>query len=118
MESKILRMCVNWKVLLGAAVAGLVLWVVAPGALAAIIPVVLVAVCPLSMLLMMRAMHDGPATNGGGDAGEESADRGRALADLKAQLARTQQEQETLSRRIARMEAGADAAARRSTADQ
>src|SRR6266550_2751301 len=45
----LLGMCLNWKVLAGLAVVGLLVLVVA-------LPLLLVAACPLSMLFMMRGM--------------------------------------------------------------
>jgi choline-glycine betaine transporter len=55
-------MCVNWKVVGGvvAVAAGMVLF--APTRVAALAPLMVVAVCPLSMLLMMRYMH-GPKSS-------------------------------------------------------
>lgn len=52
-----LRMCFNWKVLAGLAVLGLAVWVLAPGAAAAALPVLLALACPLSMLFMMQSMR-------------------------------------------------------------
>ncbi len=50
-------MCLNWKVVAGAVAfaAGLVLF--APAQVSALAPLLIVAVCPLSMLLMMRGMQ-------------------------------------------------------------
>lgn len=47
-----MRMCFNWKVIAGLAAVGLGIYVVAPGLIASALPVLLVLVCPLSMLLM------------------------------------------------------------------
>lgn len=55
---KMLRACLNWKVIGGLTVVGLGLWLVAPNLLAAALPVLLLAVCPLSMMLMMRSMGE------------------------------------------------------------
>ena len=54
---KMLRMCLNPKVLLALAAAGVAVWLLAPGALAAALPLLLLAACPLSMVLMMAMMH-------------------------------------------------------------
>lgn len=48
--------CLNWKVLAGLAVVGLIVLVVAPQLIWAALPILLVAACPLSMLFMMRSM--------------------------------------------------------------
>src|SRR2546428_7158602 len=52
----LLGMCLNWKVLAGLAVVGLIVLVVAPQFIWAALPILLVAACPLSMLFMMRGM--------------------------------------------------------------
>lgn len=52
-----MRMCFNWKVLAGLGAIGLAIWVVAPGAAAAALPLLLILACPLSMLFMMGAMN-------------------------------------------------------------
>jgi hypothetical protein len=59
-----LGMCLNWRVLagLGAVAAGVALF--APGYALAILPLLLLAVCPLSMVAMMFAMK-GMAGMGG-----------------------------------------------------
>ena len=59
---KMLRMCLNWKVIGGLSVVGLGIWLVAPNLIAAAIPLLLIAVCPVSMLLMMKAMGGGSET--------------------------------------------------------
>lgn len=54
------KMCLNWKVLAGLAAVGISVAVVAPQAALALLPLLLLAACPLSMLLMagmgMRGM--------------------------------------------------------------
>lgn len=54
-----LKMCFNWKVLTGLGAVGLAIWVVAPGAALAALPLLLILVCPLSMVLMMGMMGRG-----------------------------------------------------------
>lgn len=48
--------CLNWKVIAAVAAIGIVVYALAPAAVAAAVPLLIVAACPLSMLLMMRAM--------------------------------------------------------------
>ena len=48
--------CFNWKVIAALAATGIGLYALAPGAAAAAVPLLILAVCPLSMLLMTRAM--------------------------------------------------------------
>ena len=54
---KMLKMCLNWKVLASLAATGVGVYVVAPGLVPAAVPILLVAACPLSMLLMMWGMQ-------------------------------------------------------------
>jgi hypothetical protein len=49
-----LHICLNWKVVAALAAVGLGIWVVAPNLVWAVVPVLVVLACPLSMLLMMR----------------------------------------------------------------
>ena len=53
-------MCLKWQVLAGAAVVAAGLWLAAPGLFAAAAPLLFLAVCPLSMVLMMRGMSRSP----------------------------------------------------------
>jgi hypothetical protein len=54
---KVLRMCLNWKVLASLTAVGVGVYLFAPGLLAGAIPVLLLAACPLSMVLMMWGMR-------------------------------------------------------------
>ena len=63
---KMLRACLNWKVIGGLVVAGVGTWLVAPNLLAAAFPVLLLAVCPLSMVFMMRGMQGEHGSNSKG----------------------------------------------------
>jgi hypothetical protein len=58
-------MCIDKRVVAGAAAVGLLVWAVAPGTLAAAVPFLLVAICPLSMLLMMKMMNSGGRVRAG-----------------------------------------------------
>ena len=51
-----LKMCLNWRVLAGLAAVGVGIYVFAPSLALAAAPFLLMAACPLSMLLMMRGM--------------------------------------------------------------
>lgn len=48
--------CFNWKVIAALGAVGVALWGVAPGLAAGALPLLVLAACPLSMILMMRAM--------------------------------------------------------------
>jgi len=54
--------CLNWRVIVGLAVVGLGVWVAAPNLLGAAVPLLLTAICPLSMLAMVVSMGRGRAT--------------------------------------------------------
>jgi len=56
---KILNMCLNWKVLVGLAVVGIAVFVINPHLALGVLPLLLLAVCPLSMLFMMKSMGGG-----------------------------------------------------------
>lgn len=54
---KLVRCCINWRVVAALLVLGGALWLVAPGYAWAALPLLLVAICPLSMLLMLPGRH-------------------------------------------------------------
>lgn len=51
-----LRHCLNPKVLAALAAIGIAAFILAPQAATAILPFLLIAACPLSMILMMKTM--------------------------------------------------------------
>jgi len=63
-----MRMCINKRVVAGLAVVALALFALSPRLLGGLAPVLIMAACPLSMLLMMRGMsgrdHQAPAAAG------------------------------------------------------
>jgi UPF0716 family protein affecting phage T7 exclusion len=85
---KMLKMCLNPNVLAGLAMVGVGIYLFAPGLLAEAVPILLLAACPLSMLLMMWAMQrtpgQGEQTNYNTDAG---LTREEQMAQLRAQQA-------------------------------
>ena len=83
---KMLRMCLNPKVLAGLVVAGVATYLIAPNLIAASLPILLVAACPLSMLLMMWGMRQtqGKQTTQEPDVGLTREER---IALLRAQQA-------------------------------
>lgn len=107
---KMLRACLNWKVIGGLALVGIGVWSVAPNLLVAALPVLLIAVCPLSMMFMMRGMHADqqgasvPRT----EHGEGIATSAQRLAELKGRLEQTRSEQESIRREIERLEPAVD----------
>ena len=56
-----MRSCFNSKTFIALVIAGVAVFVLAPGAGRAFGPLLIAAACPLSMLFMMRAMGSGSA---------------------------------------------------------
>src|SRR6266571_2854477 len=95
----LLGMCLNWKVLAGLAVVGLIVLVVAPQFIWAALPILLVAACPLSMLFMMRGMQ-----HGGSQSPPVGSTQDEPLTELHSRLLSVQAEQEALAKQIAERE--------------
>lgn len=106
-QMKALTMCLNWKVIAALAVVASGIALAAPGLLVAALPLLFLAACPLSMLLMMRGMggmgssHAMPYPTPADTANRAGAE---SLADLKARLVRVQAEQQSLAASVAQME--------------
>ena len=90
-------MCPNRKILTGAGMVALAVLLFAPRMFGAVLPLLLVAICPLSMLLMMRAMSgSGNRCQTGGAAGQP------ATRDTDAEIARLQADLDRLRADAAR----------------
>ena len=61
-----MRMCLNRKVLIGLAAVAVAVLAVDPHVFTRVLPFLFFAICPLSMLLMMRAMSGNKASGGMG----------------------------------------------------
>ena len=102
----ILRACADWRVVAILVAVGAGVAVFAPNLIAAAIPLLLIAACPLSMLVMMRTMG-GQQSNASPKLDPGAVDR---PAQLREQLAATQLEQQRLERELARVESADHAA--------
>src|SRR6266568_4512198 len=100
-RGSMLSMCLNWKVVAALAVVGLIVGIVAPQLLLGVIPLLILAACPLSMLFMMRGMQGGEQSSSQSlqvrPSRIEGNTREEQIAALKGQLASTQAQLEALS---------------------
>jgi UPF0716 family protein affecting phage T7 exclusion len=97
-KMKMLKMCLNPKVLAGLAVVGVGIYLFAPGLLAEAVPILLLAACPLSMLLMMWAMQRTPGQD------QQTTQETAAGLTREEQMARLRAEQAALADRIGERE--------------
>ncbi len=88
-------MCFNWKVLvaLGAVAAGVLF--VAPGAAIGLLPILLLAACPLSMVWMMVAMKRGMG-------GKDQPATAESIETTRTRLAALRAEERVLEEELAR----------------
>ena len=95
---KILKMCLNPKVLAGLTAVGVGVYLFAPGLVAEALPILLLAACPLSMVLMMWGMQH---TQGQGQQTSQEPDVGLTSEERIAQL---REQQSALADRIGELE--------------
>lgn len=101
---QVLGFCLNWR---AAAVLGafaVAVWVVAPQLALALLPILLLALCPLSMLFMMRRMGQHEQSGAG-------ADPQARLRSLEREHARVREELERLREQARDAAEGSDTAA-------
>lgn len=82
-------MCFNWKVAAGLTAAGVAVFVVAPNLIGAALPVLIIAACPLAMVVMMRAMSGGSrcdTASNGTDGESNTATTPNEVASLQAEI--------------------------------
>ncbi len=79
-------MCLNKKVIAGLAAVGVGVLLFAPNAIAAALPLLFLAVCPLSMILMMRAMSNGDRSCSIGDKQHPQTATMDEVAALRAEV--------------------------------
>ncbi|MGH8957325.1 MAG: DUF2933 domain-containing protein [Acidimicrobiia bacterium] len=91
--SRLLKMCLNWKVLGGLAVVGLGIGLLAPELFGRALPLLLLAACPISMLVMVATMSR-PTMH---------APAPEDIKSLQAQLAELSTQQEQVKEQLARL---------------
>ena len=97
-----MKMCINWRIVGALSLVALAVFAVAPNLLGAALPLLVLAACPLSMLLMMRAMQGGGRCESrsdatAGDSRSESADGSAGSARLRAEIDQLRTERATRS---------------------
>jgi len=102
---RIRGMCLNGKVLAGLAVVGLGVWAVASNLVGEVVPLLLIAACPLSMLLMMRGMG-GMGRNQGTMQPAQTNEPVHGRGTWEEQLAYLKARHTAIAREIAQVEAG------------
>lgn len=110
-----MRTCFNWKILAGLAVVGVGLYLVAPNQALGALPLLLLAVCPLSMMLMALFMGKGMA---GGQCAQQDQQMPQAtgaaptreeqVAQLTIQLQAVQAQQAALAAQLSTLERAPD----------
>jgi hypothetical protein len=95
---KMLKMCLNRKVLAGLAAVGVGIYFVTPDLVLAALPILLLAACPLSMLLMMWAMRGGPSED------QQASQEADAGLTREEHLTRLRWQQAALADRIDELE--------------
>ncbi|MDQ3460901.1 MAG: DUF2933 domain-containing protein [Deinococcota bacterium] len=107
-----MKMCFNWKVLAGVAAVGLGIYLFDPSLALATLPLLVVALCPLMMLVMMwgmKSMNDGQggiacSTGAQPKKGDAALNREQRLGELQAEFQRLQAEQANLAEQITALE--------------
>ena len=107
------RFCIDWKVIAGLATVALGLFLFQPRLFTAALPVLLVAACPLSMLLMMWGMRGmGQPNPTPTTAPQQVVDRQftphEQIAGLRSQLSGLQSAQLAITDQIRSLEASLD----------
>ena len=98
------KMCLNWKVIGALAAVAAAVYFVAPAALAAALPLLVLAICPLSMILMMKMMNgDGGGQNRGEATGQPVAapvDHAATAEELDADLRRLRNRETAIAEQL------------------
>lgn len=98
--------CFNPKVIGGLAVTGLAVFLFAPSAFSAVLPLLAVAACPLGMLFMMRGMSRGQCSTAEKERQAEAASASSPAPTAEAEIARLRAEVDQLKAERADRESG------------
>lgn len=105
-----LKMCLNRNVLIGLGVVALAVLVLAPDTFFAVLPFLVVLACPLSMVVMMRAMGgqggSGDRCRAGSSSRDESGDTVAVDSETSSELVRLQAEVDQLRAELADKQPG------------
>ncbi|MGB3681038.1 MAG: DUF2933 domain-containing protein [Rubrobacteraceae bacterium] len=96
---RMLKMCLNWKVIAGLGALGAGIYAIAPDLAVAALPFLVLAICPLSMVFMMKGMQ-----GDGGEGDESQTPETDAGLTRDERLARLRTEQTNLAEQISAME--------------
>jgi hypothetical protein len=98
-------MCYDWRVLTALAVLGVGIFLVAPGIALAALPLLILAACPLSMIIMMKSMGGHQASAPEAAAEPATAAGSDRVAALRGELAELGRRQERLAAELAAVDA-------------
>ncbi|HEV2013508.1 MAG TPA: hypothetical protein VGR77_06470 [Candidatus Dormibacteraeota bacterium] len=102
------RFCIDWKVVAGLAAVAVGLFLFQPRLFTAALPVLLVAACPLSMLLMMWGMRSVAQPAPTPTAAPQPVATHEQIAGLRSQLSDLQSAQLAITDQIRSLEASLD----------
>lgn len=103
----ICRSCFNWKVYGGLGAMTIGVWFAAPHLFWSALPILILAACPISMVLMMHGMQNGrcaAASPGRDQPAHRALSRGEQMMDLRVRLASAQAQHDAVALEIARLE--------------
>jgi hypothetical protein len=97
---KMLKMCLNWKVIAALVAVGIGFYAIAPKLAIAALPFLVLAICPLSMMFMMKGMQGGQ----GGSGEQQASDWAEGDSTREGELTRLRVQQTALEDQIGALE--------------
>ncbi len=95
------KMCLNWKVFAALGGVAIAVLVFAPHYTLAVLPFLLLAVCPLSMILMMLFMGKGMGNHGGDQCSSDDTAARPSAESIRARLGAVREEERRLEQQLA-----------------